>query len=127
MLSADERTTLDKVRKEVVDSFVDFSFGDKGGKGEEEEGSSTETDRVTEYGKQLMGLYLEFSDAIREGDGERVLRCWHYLLPIFLGSHRTNYSCEVLNTLYCYSYGLPPHLSAELLWTRFVNVHGLDL
>jgi len=55
---------LDKVYKEVVDSLVDFSFGDEGG-GEEEEGSNTETDRVTEYGKQLMrlgGFYLEFSE-----------------------------------------------------------------
>lgn len=42
MLSADERrTTLDRVCKEVIDLFVDFSFG---GEGEEEGGSSTETD-----------------------------------------------------------------------------------
>ena len=26
--------------------------------------------------------------------------------------------------LYQHSYGLPPRLSAELLWTRFVNVYG---
>ena len=112
------RTGLDKVCKQIVDSFVDFSF---------KTDNTTETDHVAEYGKQLLGLgcfYLEFSDAIREGDGKRVLRCWRYLLPIFLGSGRTNYSCEVLNMLFQHSYSLPPRLSAELLWSRFINVHG---
>lgn len=74
-----------------------------------------------------MGLgcfYLEFCDAIREGDGHRVLRCWRYILPIFLGSHRTNHSCEVLNMLFQHIYELSPRLSSQLLWSRFINVHG---
>ncbi len=29
---------------------------------------------------------MEFKDAIREGDGERVLRCWKYMIPIFSAS-----------------------------------------
>ena len=123
----DRRATLDKVCMQVIDSFVDLSFDDKEEDDEKEDDSSTETDGVTEYGKQVLGLgcfYLEIADAIREGDGERVLRCWRYLLPIFLGSHRTNYTCEVLNMLYQHTYALPPRLSAELLWSRFVNVHG---
>ena len=47
-------------------------------------------------------------------------------LPItnFLGSHCTNYSCEVLNMLFQQSYALSPRLSAEFLWSRFINVHG---
>ena len=33
-LTNEARTTLDKVCKEVIGSFVDFSFGDKGGEEE---------------------------------------------------------------------------------------------
>ena len=68
---------------------------------------------------------MEFSDAIREGDGERVLRCWRYLLPIFKASGCKNYACESLHLIYQHSYVLSPRLSSQLLWSRFVNVHGL--
>ena len=68
---------------------------------------------------------MEYSDAIREGDGDRVLRCWRYLLAIFKSSGRKNYSIEALNMLYQYKYQLTPRQSAELLWSRFINVHGL--
>ena len=120
MQSADHRkAVLDKICQQVVDSFVDFSFG--------QTSCNNDTDKVKEYGIQLLGIgcfYLEFTDAIREGDGNHVLRCWRYLLPIFLGSHPTNYSFEVLNMLFQQSYTLSPRLSAELLWSRFINVHG---
>ena len=42
--------------------------------------------RVADYAKQVLSLgclYLELCDTIWEGDGERVLRSWYYLLPIF--------------------------------------------
>ena len=120
MQSADHRkAVLDEICQQVVDTFVDFSFG--------QTNCNNDTDKVEEYGKQLLGIgcfYLEFADAICEGDGNRVLRCWRYLLPIFLGSHRTNYSCELLNMLFQQSYALSPWLSAELLWSRFINVQG---
>ena len=41
-------------------------------------------DGMCEYSVQLLRmccLYMEFADAIREGDGGRVLRCWKYMLP----------------------------------------------
>lgn len=119
--SAERKKILNDICKELVDTFVDFSF--HGGN----KSNDCRSDKVNEYGKKLLGLgcfYLEFSDAIREGDGNRVLRCWRYLLPIFLGSHRTNYSCEVLNMLFQHSYELSPRLSSQLLWSRFINVHG---
>ena len=81
-----------------------------------------------EYGRNLLSIglfYLEFSDAIKEGDGDRVLRCWHYLLPIFKGSCRKNYSVEVLIMLCQFHYDLPPRLSQELICTRFVSTHSL--
>ncbi len=82
---------------------------------------------MLEYGKRLLGFgcfYLEFSDAIKEGDGKRVLRCWRYLLPLFKSSGRTNYSVEVLNMLCQYQYKLTPHQAQELIWSRFISTHS---
>ena len=85
-------------------------------------------DGVSSYAIQLLrigALYMEFADGIREGDGERVLRCWRYFLPIFRASHSTNYSCEAVRLLYGQAYALSPRLSNQVKWGRFVNVHGL--
>ena len=90
--------------------------------------ASQSVDGVYEYGKQLLSIgyfYIEFSDAIKEGDGDRVLRCWKYLLLIFKNSGHNNYSIEALNLLCQYFYSLTPRQSLELIWSRFVNVYGL--
>ena len=113
------KEVLEKTCKQLLDKFVSFSFNT--------EHSKTTTDEVREYGRQLLGLgllYEEYLDAIREGDGGRVLRCWRYLLPIFKATGRKNYACEVLNMLFQHLYQLPPRQSSQLLWSRFVNVHG---
>ena len=75
--------------------------------------------------KRAGCFYIEYADAIREGDGDRVLRCWRYLLPIFKSSGRTNYSIEALTFLQQQQYLLTPRQSAELVWNRFINVHGV--
>ena len=36
----------------------------------------------------------------------------------------TNYACESFNLLYQHLYALSPRLSNQLMWSRFVNVHG---
>ena len=116
--TAERRDVLKKVCKQVVDSFVKFSFNDD---------QSSNDDHVLKYAQQILSLgcfYLELCDAVKEGDGERVLRCWKYLLPIFLASGRTNYSREVLSMLYQHKYGLSQRCSHELLYGRFINVHG---
>jgi hypothetical protein len=34
----------------------------------------------------ILGLlYMNYNDVIKEGDGERVVLIWKYLLPIFTG------------------------------------------
>ena len=120
MLTDSERKeVLQGITEQIVDRFIHFQFHTDVHKS---------TDHVHEYGKQLLSLgcfYLEYSDAIREGDGDRVLRCWKYLLPIFKSSGRKNYSIEALNMLYQYRYELTPRQSAELLWNRFINMHGI--
>lgn len=67
---------------------------------------------------------MVYSDAIKEGDGERVLRYWRYLLPVFKSSGRKNYSIEVLNMLCQYEYKLTPRQAQELIWSRFVSTHS---
>lgn len=82
------KKVLDAVCGDVVKQYVDFSFLQEVVPG---------NDGVCSYGKKVLGLgcfYMEFLDAIREGDSLRVLRCWHYLLPIFFATSRTNYCCE---------------------------------
>ena len=68
---------------------------------------------------------MEYTDAISEGDGLRVLRCWRYLLPIFKSSRRTNYSIEVFNFLYQYHFTASPMHAEQMLWSRFINTHGI--
>ena len=80
-----------------------------------------------EYGKEVLSLgllYMEYHNAIKEGDGLRVLLCWKYLLMIFKASQRKNYSIEAFNLLCQYFYYLSLQLAQQLLYSRFVNVHG---
>ncbi len=82
---------------------------------------------MLEYGKKFLGLgcfYLEFSDALKEGDGKRILRCWRYLLPIFKSSGRKNYNIDVLCMLCQFEFELPPRQAQELIWNRCVNTHN---
>lgn len=94
---------------------------------QDETNSSCDVDGVLEYAREFLTLGLlhsEFDDAISEGDGERVLRCWKFFLLFFKVSGRKNYSIEALNFLAQYHLLLPPRLANQLLWSRFVNVHG---
>ncbi len=105
--------------EKIVDCLIHFQFNKT---------DTESTDKVHKYGKQMLSLgcfYLEYSDAIQEGDGDRVVRCWRYLLPIFKSSGRKNYSIEALNMLYQYQYKFTPRQSAQLIWNRFINIHGL--
>jgi L1 cell adhesion molecule like protein len=88
---------------------------------------SEEFDRVHAYSCDLMSLGLllmEFGDAVREGDGTRILRCWRYFLLLFKASDRTNYSIEAFTLLAQYEYLLSPRMAMQLKWSRKVNVHG---
>ena len=69
-------------------------------------------------------IFLEVKDAIREGDGIRVLRCWKYFFLFFRGSGHKNYCVEALTFLAQYYYVLPPRLAEQMLWGRFVNYEG---
>lgn len=87
-------------------------------------------DKVFTYSTELLSyglLYNEYSDAVREGDGPRVLRIWRYLMLIFKQHRRKNYSIESLHVLSQYHFFLSERQRQQLLWSRFVNTHGLPV
>ena len=120
----ERRNWLNQLCRRVYDRFVSFNYNNN----DSSLKVSYASDGVCAYSVQLLRLgcfYMEYSDAIREGDGRRVLRCWRYMLPMFLAAGNRNYACEAANLLLQHLYTVSPRLSAQLLWSRFVNVHGL--
>ena len=74
---------------------------------------------LLEYGM----LYKNFCDAISEGDGGRLLRCWKYFLMIMKkdGARSRKYPLEGLNLL-CQTYAiLFPRDAHRLVWNRSVK------
>ena len=87
----------------------------------------TVVDTVQEYARDTLSLgllYMEFTDAIREGDGSRILRCWRYFLLIFRASHRTNYAIEAFTLLAQEKFIFSPRMALQLKWSRTINTHG---
>ena len=83
-------------------------------------------DGVYIYGTEVLTLgllWLGFNDAIKEGDGNKVFVYWKFLLLVFKRGGCRNYPIEVVNLLY-QAHTLPPRLSAQLKWGRFINTHG---
>lgn len=83
-----------------------------------------------EYSEEVISLglfYMEFIDAIREGDGDRILRCWRYMLLIFKLAGRFKYSIEAFNLLAQYHFLFTERMRMQLLWSRTVNIHGSNV
>lgn len=83
-------------------------------------------DHVNNYARVFChfgSLALEFTDAWREGDGERIIRCWGIFLLHFHAARRTKYALEALN-LKLQLASLPSTLAHQIKWNRFVNTHG---
>ena len=105
--------------RNVVDKYVDIGYPTPSTKKDD--------DHVRAYAKELLSLGLllmEFVDGVREGDGERIIRCWRYFLPLFKYSDRTNYSVEAFTLLFEYEYALTPRMKQQVMWERTINVHG---
>ena len=84
-------------------------------------------DGVQAYAMEVLTLGLlwyGFYDAIKEGDGDRVLRYWRFLLIIFKGTNHRNYAKEAVNLLYHYHYLLSNRQKKQFLWSRFINTKG---
>ena len=74
---AKEKTAiLQSVAKVVLNDYTDFSFPAR-----TQSTSPKGKDHAHEYAKEVLTLglfFLDYKDAIREGDGARVLRSWKY-------------------------------------------------
>ena len=90
------------------------------------QGVETNDDGVYLYATGFLSvglIWYGFHDAIKEGDGDRVLRYWKFLLLIFKATKCQNYSKEAVNLLLQVQI-LSPRLIAQLKWSRFVNTTG---
>ena len=119
----DERKAiLRSVCEKIVNNFINFSFNTpQTNRGEVH-------DEIHNYACNFLSLgcfYLAYKDAIKEGDGMRVLECWRYLLPIFHNAGRRNYSKEAFCFLTQYFHDLPPQQAQQFLYSRFVNTKGV--
>ncbi len=95
----------------------------------EEEEEHEMRDDVYNYHCSLMNMALllrNFSDATREGDGPRIIRC----IKVFLlhykqdGSGSTKYTLEALYQLFQLHALLTPREAERLTWNRSVNNRG---
>ena len=115
---------LMNIAAQVVDKHVDLSVEFSTAKGTKPKAG----DSVYSYACETLSLgllYMLLRDAIKEGDGDRVLLVWKFLLLIFDASNRKNYTIEAFTLLAQYYLVLPPRLAEQLKWSRFINVHGL--
>ena len=86
------------------------------------------TDTVFLYSLQVLTLGLiwhGFNDSIKEGDGDRILTYWKFLLVIFKVGKRRNYCKEAMNLLMQYYFLLPKRLAEQLKWSRCINSRGV--
>ncbi len=66
-------------------------------------------------------VILNFFDAVSEGDGQRVVRCWKFMLPYLKhdGARSRKYAFEAL-FIFCQIYAiLSPREAHRLIWNRF--------
>lgn len=119
--SGRSRVFIEAVGKIVKEYTHNFKIGHY-------EKNLSNSDRVLAYAKELLTLgllYMEFVDAIHEGDGNRILRCWRYLLLVFKSTGKRKYSIQAGTLLLQYHYLFTERMKAQLIWSRTVNVHGL--
>ena len=96
---------------ELTKQFVDLNFTFQEGHSPKD---PDQADSVEEYAHEVLSLGLllmEFNDAIREGDGSRIFRCWRYFLPLFKVSQRKNYAIEAFTLLAQEKYLLSPRMA----------------
>ena len=84
-------------------------------------------DTVHLYALQVLNLGLlwyGFIDSIREGDGDRILTYYKFILNVFKAGRCFNYCKEVVILLTQYHCLLSPRQAAQLKWSRCINTKG---
>ena len=69
-------------------------------------------------------LIFDFNDAVKEGDGKRLFRCWKYMLLLFKGHGHNKYALAALQLLANTQALLSPQKAHSLIWNRTVNNNG---
>ena len=90
----DRKFVIDCITNAIFDKYVTIQYNKTSA------ATQTSSDEVLDYATNLVSFgcfYLEFRDAIKEGDGLHVLRCSRYMPFMFMSSGRTNYAIETLN------------------------------
>lgn len=101
----------------LIDKHVDLSFPS----------GSTRPPKAADHDAVLLTmkvLLTEFNDGIREGDGNRICRCWQFLMLIFKATGRQNYSVQAFTLLAQLNLIFSPRMAVQLKWNHTVNVHG---
>ncbi len=65
-----------------------------------------------------------FRDAIREGDGNRILRCWRAMTLYFRYAGHINYMSEAVTMLSLVNATASSRISSQITWGRVVNTRG---
>lgn len=117
----EKKAFIESIAKEIVDrmTVVDSAFMDCG--------TENTNDPVYNYARVLChfgSLSMLFQDSWREGDGDRVERCWKLFLPHYQSARRTKYSLEARRLQFQVKAVLSPNLSHQVKWHRFVNTRG---
>ena len=86
-------------------------------------------DDVFDYNCALLTdgyLFFNFLDAIKEGDGDRIIRQYKYFMLYCKAdrTHSTKYALECLYQLFLVYALLTPRDSERFVWNRSVNNHG---
>ena len=68
-------------------------------------------------------LIYNFEDAVK-GDGERIIRCWKFMMLIFRAYNHTKYAFAGLQLQSCLKASLTPCQAHSLTWNRTVNTRG---
>ena len=68
-------------------------------------------------------IVINFWDAISEGDGQRVIRCWKFFLMYLKhqGGSATKYALEALYLMFQIHALLSPQAAHRLIWNRFAK------
>lgn len=81
-------------------------------------------DGVFNYSSAVLNdglLLLELRDGIHEGDGQRVVRCWKFMLLHWRYAKHTKYSLEALHLLAAVNATATERIAHEIVWGRFIN------
>lgn len=69
-------------------------------------------------------LLRNFNDAVKEGDGMRIVRCWKFLLLIYKANKHHKYAFAALHLMAKTTSLLTPQQAQGLIWNRTVNNRG---